>query len=62
MSAGPARLLIGFNAGIYETIDLAQWIAGNPVDVLATNFGQSPELFEKFPNRDVFIADRNGRG
>jgi oxalate decarboxylase len=25
-----ARILIGFNAGIYETIDLSQWIAGNP--------------------------------
>ena len=24
----PARILIGFNAGIYETIDLSQWIAG----------------------------------
>src|SRR5262249_21888911 len=34
----PARLLIGFNTGTYEAIDLSQWIAGNPVDVLATNF------------------------
>ena len=33
------RVLIGFNTGIYETIDLSQWIAGNPADVLATNFG-----------------------
>src|SRR4051812_12901633 len=31
------RILIGFNAGIYQTIDLSQWIAGNPADVLATN-------------------------
>jgi oxalate decarboxylase len=51
-----ARILIGFNAGIYESIDLSQWIAGNPTDVLATNFGQPPELFGKFPHRDVFIA------
>lgn len=58
----PARILIGFNAGLYETIDLSQWIAGNPVDVLATNFGQPAELFEKFPHQDVFIADKNGRG
>ena len=34
------RILIGFNTGVYETIDLSQWIAGNPADVLATNFGQ----------------------
>jgi oxalate decarboxylase len=58
----PARILIGFNAGIYETIDLSQWIAGNPVDVLATNFGQPAELFEKFPHRDVFIAGTSGPG
>jgi oxalate decarboxylase len=56
-----ARILIGFNTGIYETIDLSQWIAGNPTDVLATNFGKPNALFEKFPKRDVFIADKEGR-
>ncbi|SIO18093.1 oxalate decarboxylase [Bradyrhizobium erythrophlei] len=56
----PARILIGFNTGIYEGIDLSQWIAGNPADVLATNFSQPPELVEKFPHHDVFITDRNG--
>ena len=38
----PCRVLIGFNTGVYETIDLSQWIAGNPADVLATNFGKPP--------------------
>ncbi|WP_165071057.1 cupin domain-containing protein [Paludisphaera rhizosphaerae] len=52
----PCRLLIGFNTGVYETIDLSQWIAGNPVDVLATNFSKPASLFEKFPRKDVFIA------
>jgi len=60
VGSGPARILIGFNAGIYETIDLSQWIAANPRDVLATNFGQPPEVFEKFPDRDVFIAGKDG--
>jgi oxalate decarboxylase len=55
-----ARVLIGLNTGTYAAIDLSQWIAGNPADVLATNFGQPPELFEKFPHGDVFIADKNG--
>ena len=32
-----ARILIVFNTGHYQTIDLSQWIAGNSVDVLATN-------------------------
>jgi oxalate decarboxylase len=57
-----ARVLIGLNTGAYAAIDLSQWIAGNPVDVLATNFSQPPELFEKFPHGNVFIADKNGPG
>jgi oxalate decarboxylase len=54
------RVLIGLNTGIYETIDLSQWIAGNPLDVLAKNFGKPASLFEKFPHKDVFIADNVG--
>jgi oxalate decarboxylase len=56
----PLRGLIGFNTGIYQTIDLSQWIAGNPADVLATNFSQRPDLFEKFPHHDVFVAGKDG--
>ena len=52
----PSRMLIGFNTGIYEAIDLSAWIAGNPVDVLATNFSKPASLFEKFPHKDVFIS------
>jgi oxalate decarboxylase len=55
----PCRILIGFNTGVYETIDLSQWIAGNPTDVLATNFGKPASLFEKFPRNDVFIAPKD---
>ena len=58
----PARVLIGLNAGNYESIDLSQWIAGNPADVLATNFGQPRDLFGKFPSHDVFLAGKNGPG
>ena len=54
----PCRILIGFNSGIYEDIDLTEWMSGNPLDVLATNFGQPPSLFEKFPRRDVFITPK----
>ena len=56
----PCRVLIGFNTGIYAAIDLSQWIAGNPPDVLATNFSKPAALFEKFPRKDVFIADNKG--
>lgn len=50
------RVLIGFNTGQYEAIDLSQWIAGNPAEVLASNFGQSAETMERFPHERVFIA------
>ena len=60
-ATSPCRVLIGFNTGVYETIDLSQWIAGNPLDVLATNFSKPESLFEKFPKKDVFIADKTGR-
>ncbi|HTU16924.1 MAG TPA: cupin domain-containing protein [Gemmataceae bacterium] len=57
---GKCRVLIGFNSGIYGEIDLSEWIAGNPLDVLATNFGKPEALFKKFPRKDVFIADKHG--
>ncbi len=58
----PCRVLIGFNTGVYQTIDLSQWIAGNPADVLATNFNKPAALFEKFPRADVFISPKEGPG
>jgi oxalate decarboxylase len=51
-----SRILIGFNSGIYESIDLSAWIAGNPVDVLATNFNKPPSLITAFSRKDVFIS------
>ena len=54
------RVLIGFNSGVYEDIDLSEWIAGNPPDVLATNFGKPAALFEKFPHKDAFITGKAG--
>jgi oxalate decarboxylase len=56
----PCRVLIGFNAGIYEDIDLSEWIAGNPSDVLATNFGRPAAVFQEFPRKDIFITDKDG--
>ncbi len=51
-----ARILIVFNSGHYQSIDLSQWIAGNPADVLATNFAQEAAAFDKFPHKDVFLT------
>jgi oxalate decarboxylase len=50
----PCRVLIGLNTGNYAAIDLlSAWIAGNPLDVLATNFSKAASLFETFPRKDV---------
>lgn len=58
----PCRVLIGFNSGVYQAIGLSQWIAGNSTDILATNFGKPAELFEKFPDHEVFVASAEGPG
>jgi oxalate decarboxylase len=52
----PARILIAFNTGHYQAIDLSQWIAGNPAYLLADHFGKPAALFETFPKERVFIA------
>ena len=56
VGSSTSRILIAFNSGIYESIDLSAWIAGNPVDVLETNFNSSESLIRMFPRKDVFIA------
>ncbi len=58
----PCRLLLGLNSGHYQDIDLSEWIAGNPLDVLVTNFRRPASVFEKFPQRDIFIAGKDGAG
>lgn len=51
-----ARVLIAFNTGHYQSIDLSQWIAANPAYLLAQHFNKPAEFFDKFPTKDVFIA------
>jgi oxalate decarboxylase len=54
----PARVLIAFNTGHYQAIDLSQWLASNPDYLLATNFGRPLATIEKLPRQRVFIADK----
>ena len=56
--------MMGFRilrAGVSVDCDLSQWIAGNPADVLATNFGKPAALFERFPKGDRFVTNVDGR-
>lgn len=57
----PARILSVFDSGTYETVDVSQWIAGQPADVLAVNFGKPAATFDAFPKRDVFITKGSAR-
>jgi oxalate decarboxylase len=53
----PLRILIGFNSGEYEEIALSRWMAGNPVDVLATNFNRPAATFNTFPTREQVLSE-----
>jgi oxalate decarboxylase len=44
----------------YEEIEMSEWLAANPADVLATNFDKPAALFKKFPHKDVFITNKRG--
>jgi oxalate decarboxylase len=57
-NTGPkaARILIAFNTGRYQAIDLSQWLAANPAYLLADHFGKPASFFEKLPKHRVFIA------
>ncbi|MCG2614285.1 cupin domain-containing protein [Terrimonas sp. NA20] len=52
------KILIGFNSGLYQSIDLSEWLATNPPDVLTGNFGIPEELVKKFPKKNVFIKEK----
>lgn len=56
----PARLLIAFNTGHYQAIDLSLWLAANPDYLLAANLGRPESIVAKLPRHRVFIADKNG--
>lgn len=49
------RVLIGFNSGEYQSIDLSSWLASNPTDLLEGNFGVSEGIIGKFMQGGHFI-------
>jgi oxalate decarboxylase len=56
----PARLLLGFNTGQYEAIDLSTWLAGNPAYLLEANLGLDRSVIDHLPRNRVFIAPKEG--
>jgi oxalate decarboxylase len=55
------RVLLIFNSGTYEEIALSSWMASNPPDLVATNFGISEELVKKFPKQTATITSAQDR-
>ncbi|SFT83499.1 oxalate decarboxylase [Pseudovibrio denitrificans] len=55
-----ARILIAFNTGEYQAIDLSEWLASNPDYLLTAHFNQQSRAVRQFPKRDVFIATKEG--
>jgi oxalate decarboxylase len=45
------EVLIALNNGTYESISLTAWMAGNPPQLLATNFGVPEPVFAAFPKQ-----------
>lgn len=56
VGTGKARILIAFNTGEYQAIDLSEWLASNPDYLLAAHFNQPQSVIRRFPKRDVFVA------
>lgn len=52
----PSRMLIAFNTGVYQSIDLSLWLAGSPAYLLANHFGLPEQFFAGLPKERVFIG------
>jgi oxalate decarboxylase len=57
-NVGPdrCRILLVFNSGTYQDIDLTGWIAANPAALVATNLGLDEALVARLPRQAVFIT------
>jgi oxalate decarboxylase len=56
----PTEVIILFNSGVYEEISLANWLGGNPVSLLETNFGVPRSVIDQLPKRESGILARKG--
>jgi oxalate decarboxylase len=54
----PTEIIILFNSGVYEEISLANWLGGNPVSLLETNFGIPRSVIDQLPKRETGILAR----
>jgi oxalate decarboxylase len=50
------KILILFNAPVYQEIALSAWLAANPVQLVADHLGLDPSLVVDLPERRLGIA------
>ena len=50
------RVLIGFNSGHYQAIDVSAWLSTNPESTLAANLGLPEDVLAKLPRQHRFIV------
>lgn len=51
-----ARVLVAFNTGHYQAIDLSQWLASNPDELLRAHFNQPEAVIAALPKQRRFIV------
>ena len=49
--------MLAFNNGSYESISITAWMAANPGELLATNFGVPEKTFAAFPKRETTMPE-----
>ena len=55
------RVLIGFNSGHYQAVDLSEWLSTNPPSTLSANLGIADSVLAKLPHQSRFIVPPDGR-
>lgn len=54
----PTKILVVFNSPVYEQISLSTWLASNPPDLIADNFGLSAHEVDGLPRTTAGIFSR----
>ena len=56
VGSGTARILLTFNSGVYQAVDVSDWLANNPAQVVADIFHLPDAVVAKLPKRDLFVT------
>ena len=59
---GPARVLLVFDTGEYQAVDVSDWLANNPAAVVADVFHLPDAVVAKLPKRDLFVTPDAAEG